>query len=185
MYNPVRDLLYSVLYSIKFFWIELNWIVTKSRKMLIRGPDGLVSLKNAGVKMTTDELMTKTINLHWHFQASFFLLGWGTGGLFCLYLLYLNNIDKRHWPLYKKIFFVRTPTPYLAAHVGLIVEFVEVDETSKDDAHILVILRIFGGFFQLVWHVLWYNVVKQPVSLKRKKIFVLLQSRIINTKINK
>ena len=104
---------------------------------------------------------------------------------FCLYLLYLNNIDKRHWPLYKKIFFVRTPTPYLAAHVGLIVEFVEVDETSKDDAHILVILRIFGGFFQLVWHVLWYNVVKQPVSLKRKKIFVLLQSRIINTKINK
>jgi len=54
----------------------------------------------------------------------------------------------------------------LAAHVGLIVELVEVDQASKDDAHVLVVLRVFGGFFQLVRHVLWYNVVEQPVGLR-------------------
>ena len=63
--------------------------------------------------------------------------------------------------------FVEHPQVLLAAHVGLVVELVEVDQTGEDDADVLVVLGVLlhGQLLQLIADVTGNDVVQEPIGL--------------------
>ena len=55
-----------------------------------------------------------------------------------------------------------------ASHVGLVVEFIEVDEAGEDDTNVFVVFRILGRFLQLIRDVAGDDIVEEPISLNKQ-----------------